>query len=151
MNKWIYKGMEDFEIPSGAFGFVYKITSRLDGRKYIGRKYLTASKTTSKRVTLKSGIKKTQKKKSRVESNWRDYMGSCKPLLEDINRFGRENYQFEILAFAGTKGQVNFLECFFQMRENVLADDSYYNDAIGSGQFRGVKFDDGFKALLKEL
>ncbi len=150
MSNWKYKGEEEFEIPVGSFGFIYKITGP-DGRKYIGRKYLTASKTTSKRVTLKSGIKKTQKKKSRVESNWRDYMGSCKPLLEDIKIQGRENYEFEILSFATTKGQVNFLECFFQMRANVLGDDSYYNDAIGSGQFRGVRFDEDFKNMLRNL
>jgi hypothetical protein len=147
---WTYKNSTEFEIPEGSFGFVYKITSKIDGRKYIGRKYLTASKTTSKRVTLKSGIKKTQKKKSRVESDWRSYMGSCKPLLEDIDKNGKENYTFEILAFASTKGQVNFLECFFQMRANVLGDDSYYNDAIGSGQFRGVRFDENFKRQLKD-
>lgn len=148
---WTYKEKEEFEIPLGSFGFVYKITSKIDGRKYIGRKYLTAAKTTSKRVTLKTGVKKTKKVKSRVESNWKDYMGSCKPLLEDINKNGKENYTFEILAFANTKGQVNFLECFFQMRANVLADELYYNDAIGSGQFRGVKFDEEFKTMLKGL
>lgn len=147
---WKYKGSEDFELPDGSFGFIYKITGP-DGRKYIGRKYLTASKTTSKRVTLKTGVKVTKKKKSRVESNWKDYMGSCKPLLEDIKRLGSENFEFEILAFAQTKGQVNFLECYFQMRANVLGDDSYYNDAIGSGQFRGVKFDQAFKDMLKVL
>lgn len=151
MSNWKYKGSDDFEIPENSFGFVYKITSKVDDRKYIGRKYLTAAKTTSKRVTLKSGVKVTKKKKSRVESNWRDYMGSCKPLLEDIQRNGRDNYEFEILAFATTKGQINFLECFFQMRANVLGDDSYYNDAIGSGQFRGVRFDDNFKKMLREL
>jgi len=147
---WKYKGSEDFELPDGSFGFIYKITGP-DGRKYIGRKYLTAAKTTSKRVTLKTGVKVTKKKKSRVESNWKDYMGSCKPLLEDIKRLGSENFEFEILAFAQTKGQVNFLECYFQMRANVLGDDSYYNDAIGSGQFRGVKFDQAFKDFLRSV
>lgn len=147
---WKYKGSEDFELPDGSFGFIYKITGP-DGRKYIGRKYLTAAKTTSKRVTLKTGVKVTKKKKSRIESNWKDYMGSCKPLLEDIKRLGSENFEFEILAFAQTKGQVNFLECYFQMRANVLGDDSYYNDAIGSGQFRGVKFDQAFKDFLRSV
>lgn len=148
---WNYRGESDFEIPEGSFGFVYKITSTLDGRKYIGRKYLSAAKTTSKRVLLKSGLKVTKKKKSRVESQWHNYMGSCKPLLEEIAKLGKENFKFEILAFATTKGQVNFLECFFQMRANVLGDDSYFNDAIGSGQFRGVKFDEDFKNMLRNF
>lgn len=150
-TEWTYNNKTEFDIPEGSFGFIYKIVSKLDGRKYIGRKYLTAAKTTSKRVTLKTGIKKTRKIKSRVESNWKDYEGSCKPLLEDIKKYGKENFTFEILSFAKTKGQVNFLECFFQMRANVLGDDTYYNDAIGSGQFRGVKFDEDFKNMLKGL
>ena len=161
MTNWQYKNSFDFEPPTTAFGFVYMIECTLpeDERirlgitktKYLGRKYLSASKTTTKRVLNKSGVKVTKKKKSRVESTWRTYMGSCKPLLEDIKRFGAENYRFEILSFSTTKGQVNFLECFFQMRANVLGDDAYYNDAIGSGQFRGVRFDDDFKNMLKEI
>lgn len=149
-SHWIYKNQREFEVPDGAFGFVYLITSPT-GMKYIGRKYLTASKISSKRVKLKSGIKITKKKKSRVESDWKGYMGSCKPLLESIKEAGKEKFKFEILHFAQTKGQVNFLECFFQMRANVLGDDSYYNDAIGSGQFRGVRFDDDFKNLLRGI
>jgi hypothetical protein len=62
MSNWTYKGTENFEIPSDAFGFVYRITSKLDGRKYIGRKYLKASKITSNRVKLKNGSKVIKKK-----------------------------------------------------------------------------------------
>jgi len=148
MSNWTYKGVDDFEIPEGSFGFVYKITSKLDGKRYIGRKYLTSAKTTTKRVTLKSGIKKTQKKKSRAESNWRDYMGSCKPLLEDIKRFGKENFEFEIICFCPTKGQTNLCEIIYQIKCDVLTDDTYYNNSIGSGQFRNVKITSEFKELI---
>ena len=154
-SHWQYKNSFDFEVPLGSYGFVYSIelsNPELNQKfKYIGRKYLTAAKTTSKRVLLKSGTKVTKKKKSRVESDWRDYSGSCKPLNEIIERLGRENFKFEILMFCQTKGQTNFAECLFQMRANVLGDDSYFNDAIGSGQFRGVKFDQAFKNQLREL
>jgi len=152
---WIYKGKSNFEVPLGAFGFVYLI-EKLDPlpgekSKYIGRKYLSKAKSTSKRVLLKSGTKVTKKKKSRVESAWRNYMGSCFPLLDEIEKLGKDSFRFEILCFANTKGQVNFLECFFQMRSNVLGDDSYFNEAIGSGQFRGIRFDSEFKKMLKEI
>ena len=96
---WTYKDSPQFEIPENAFGFVYKIECLLPNQpksKYLGKKQLTASKIVSKRVLNKVGVKVTKKKKSRVESNWRDYMGSCKPLLEDIKRFGKENYKFTI-------------------------------------------------------
>lgn len=157
MTPWIYKNELDFEVPTGAFGFVYKIeyigpkSSSITKTKYIGRKYLTASKTVSKRVSKKDGTKTLKKKKSRVESQWRDYRGSCKPLLQDIEKFGMENYRFEILAFAQTKGQVNMMEEFCQMRAGVLIDDAFYNDSIGARGFIGVKITEEFKTTLRGI
>lgn len=151
MNHWIYRNQEEFEIPEGSFGFVYRITDLETDRKYIGRKYLSRSKTVSKRVLKKDGTKVTKKKKSRVESEWQSYMGSCKPLLDEIKKKGKDKFKFEILSFANTRGQVNFLECMLQFQCNVLTDESYYNDAIGSGQFRGVRIDQDFKNILKEI
>jgi hypothetical protein len=161
MTPWIYKNEFDFEIPNGAFGFVYKIEYigpvellqkfGICKTKYIGRKYLTASKTVSKRVLKKDGTKTLKKKKSRVESQWRGYMGSCKPLLADIEKLGMENYRFEILAFAQTKGQVNMMEEFCQMRSGVLIDDSFYNDSIGARGFIGVKITNEFKETLRGI
>ena len=148
---WTYKNREEFEIPEGSFGFVYRITDLESGRKYIGRKYLSRAKTVSKRVLKKDGTKVTKKKKSRVESEWQSYMGSCKPLLEEIAKKGKDKFKFEILSFANTRGQVNFLECLCQMKSDVLTDERYYNEAIGSGQFRGVRIDQSFKDILKEI
>ena len=152
---WEFKGSHQFDVPIGAFGFVYKISmiepEQGKPSSYIGRKYLSKAKTTSKRVLNKSGVKVTKKKKSRVESDWQTYTGSCLPLLKEIERLGKDKFKFEILAFTMTKGQCNFLECFFQMRANVLGDDSYFNEAIGSGQFRGIRFDSEFKKMLKEI
>lgn len=151
ISHWTYKNRNEFEVPDGAFGFVYQITNLENGMKYIGRKYLSKAKTTSKRVSLKNGTKVTKKKKSRVESDWKGYMGSCKPLLESIKELGKDRFQFEILAFGNTKGQVNFLEEFVQMRAGVMFRDDYYNDSIGARGFIGVKFTDEFKEILKEI
>lgn len=153
---WIYKGSDQFEIPLGAFGFVYLIEQKFPGAdtkkyRYIGRKYLTASKTSTKKVLNKSGVKVTKKKKSRVESSWRDYTGSCLPLNEQISKLGKESFRFEILCFCATKGQCNFAEVFSQFRAGVLIDDSYFNEAIGSGQFRGIRLDSEFIKMLKEI
>lgn len=151
MNHWTYKNQEDFEIPEGAFGFIYKISDLINGRKYIGRKYLTAAKTTTKRILKRDGTKTTKKKKSRVESDWKEYMGSCQPLLDAIKIHGKENFKFEIIAFGMTKGQVNMLEVVTQIKSDVIIDPSYYNDAVGSGQFRGIKFSEEFKNILREI
>lgn len=152
---WTYKGQSDFQVPLGAFGFVYKISKidPLPNEKafYIGRKYLSASKTSSKRILNKSGVKVTKKKKSRVESDWRLYTGSCIPLNDQIAKLGKESFIFEILAFAFTKGQCNFLEVAAQIKSDVMIDDSYFNEAIGSGQFRGIKFSSEFCQILKEM
>lgn len=148
---WTYQNQSEFEIPTGAFGFIYKITDIETGRKYIGRKYLTRAKTTSKRVLKKDGTKTTKTKKSRVESDWHDYMGSCLPLLDEIKKKGKDSFKFEIISFGFTRGQVNFLECWAQMKCDVLTDPAYYNDAIGSGQFRGIRFTDEFRKILKEI
>lgn len=144
---WTYQGSSDFDIPDGSYGFVYLITSLIDGRKYIGRKYLT--KAGKRSVKQKNGIRKT--KKVRLESDWSNYMGSCKPLLEDISKNGKENYTFEILAFGYTKGQVNTMEVWAQIKYGVMIDPLFYNDAVGSGQFRGVKWTDEFKDILRKL
>lgn len=148
---WTYKGSSEFDIPDGAFGFIYQIQSLLDSKKYIGKKFLTAAKTTRKQVLKKDGTKTLKKKKSRVESNWCVYMGSCKPLIADIEKFGKENYQFEIICFGFTKGQVNTLEMIAQIKADVMIDDSYYNDAVGSGHFRGVKFTDQLKDIIRDI
>lgn len=147
MTHWTYKGIEIDSIPDGAYGFIYRITSMVSGKRYIGRKYVTKSSRRS--IKLKNGNKKIQK--TRIESDWKTYTGSNKPLNEDIAKYGKENFKFEILAFANTKGQVNALEVICQIKADVMADPTYYNDAVGSGQFRGVKFDESFKATLREL
>lgn len=151
MNHWIYNNREEFTIPENAFGFIYRIEDLESGKKYIGRKYLTRSKTVSKRVLKPNGTKITKKKKSRVESSWQEYTGSCKPLNDEISKKGKDKFKFEIICFGFTKGQVNFLECLVQMKCDVLTDPNYYNDAIGSGQFRGIKVNDQLKEIISEI
>jgi len=145
ISHWTYNGEVIDTPPPGAFGFIYMIEGH--GRKYIGRKYLT--KAASRSIKQKNGIRK--QRKTRIESDWRVYMGSCKPLLEDIQKTGKDNYTFRILAWGYTKGQVNTLEVFAQIKAGVMVDSAFYNDAVGSGQFRGVKFTDEFKEIIKSI
>ena len=149
-SHWTYKNQIVEDIPEGVYGFVYRVVSNLSDRKYIGRK--------SVQSVRRKPLTKKQKESGRVrkqvirkESDWRSYMGSCKPLLDEIKKVGKEHYKFEILAWAYTKGQLSFLEEMLQHKLNVLCDDSYYNDSIGSRRFVGVKFDEQFLNILKEI
>ena len=125
-NPWLYKGstftsddINDF------FGFVYCITNTNSGRKYIGRKYFYAYRTP-----------KGKKRKVKQESDWKKYYGSCPELKEDIKRYGKEQFQREIMSIHKAKGLVNFEETRQLFHHNVLTEalndgtPLYYNSNI---------------------
>jgi len=64
---WTYQGNEFAEIPEGYAAFVYLITNKKTNKKYIGKKlfYFSRSKTV-----------KGKKKRTKVESDWKDYWSS---------------------------------------------------------------------------
>jgi hypothetical protein len=117
---WIHNNNE-FTDPSNWYGFIYEITNILTGKRYIGRKYFSQAKT--RQV-------KGKKKRTRVESDWRDYWGSNKELLADIDKYGKENFTRVILKLCETRGNTNYWEAKYQFDNNVLIEDNYYNDWI---------------------
>jgi hypothetical protein len=117
---WIYNN-QPLNDAENWYGFIYEITNNLTGKRYIGRKYFTQSKT--RQV-------KGKKKRTRVESDWREYWGSNKELLADIDKYGKENFTRKILKLCETRGNTNYWEAKFQFDNNVLLDDNYYNDWI---------------------
>lgn len=141
MSHWLYQNKILNEAPESAFGFVYQITDLTNNKKYIGRKYFE-----QKRRVKKKGQKR--RKVVRKDSGWRTYTGSSKVLNEAINKTGISKFKFEILAFGYTKGQVNYLEENIQHRLQVIIDDTYYNDCIGSRKWLSVKFNDKQKQQL---
>lgn len=108
-------------------GFVYLITNKIDGRKYIGKKLTTFSKTTT-RKNKKTG--KVKKIRSKVESDWRSYYGSNKELNDDVKRLGEENFERLILEFCETKGKLSYRELVYQIENRVLEKKEYYNSII---------------------
>jgi hypothetical protein len=144
MSHWIYRGKLLEELPDDVFGFVYRITNTISGKKYIGRKY----------VTVTRRVKREGSKRRRVitkESNWREYIGSSNELIADIEKLGKDKFIFEILAFGYSKGQVNYLEEAVQYKYNVLFDHTYYNSSIGSRKYVNIAKDERFLNELFQL
>ena len=148
MSHWLYNGEPFTEVPEKAFGFVYKITNTKTGKKYLGRKQFNS--------TRRKPLTKKQKEAGRVkrtvirsESDWQTYTGSNTTLNEDIEKNSKNIFLFEILVVCYTKGQCNYIEENLQHKFNVVWDDSWYNDSVGSGKWMTVKLTDDIKNQIK--
>jgi len=106
------------------YGFVYRITNLVNGHDYIGRKYF---KTTRKLKPLKGFLRK---RKVIKETDWKEYWGSSKRLLEDIEKHGKHNFKREIICLCDTRGQTNYMEAKIQFQEDVLIKENNYNGII---------------------
>jgi len=111
--------------PDNYYGFLYLITNKLTGKKYVGRKF----------------YHRWSKRKKVGESNWRNYTGSCKPLNDDIAEHGKENFTFLMLKQYKTRGNVVYYEANYQHKKDVLiardADGNrmWYNNNISAIRF----------------
>jgi len=140
---WLYNGKEiksTEDLDPDIYGFVYRITHISSGKFYIGKKILFTNR--KKRLTKKELAelepkkgKKPTFKRDIQESNWKDYYGSSKTLLAEINTLGKLEFKREILTLCKTKKQLTYWEVYHQYVNNVLLIDSY-NDNILSKFFR---------------
>ena len=125
-NPWIYQGSAFTSADIGDFfGYVYCITNKTTGKKYIGRKYFVQKR------KPKGG-----KRRVTSESDWKKYYGSSPELKSDISRYGKDNFSREIMSLHTTLGKVNYEETKQLFLNNVLIealDDgtpAYYNSNI---------------------
>lgn len=125
---WYYQDKPfepDDELLEKYQGFVYRITERETGKKYIGKKFFWKPKTLPVTKTRKRRVK------TRVQSDWKDYYGSNQELKDLIESRGEDGYYREVLHLCRTKGECSYWEAKLQFQYDVLLDDSYYNEFIG--------------------
>jgi len=122
---WIHKN-EIYAGPTDVkeqYGFVYKITNAETGKFYIGAKFFW--KPHYKMVNKK-------RKKSMIESDWRDYWSSSEKLKKDVLELGESNFTREILHIVKYRGMVKYLETKEIISRNCLelSDDECYNGIV---------------------
>jgi len=123
-SNWIHKDNIVNELPKGCEAFVYLITNKKNGMKYVGKK-LAKFKTT--KPPLKG---KKNKRRGTKESDWREYWGSSDHLKDDVEKYGEDNFIREILYFCPSRGVASYLEAKEQFDRQVLLSDDYYNGII---------------------
>ena len=119
-NPWTYRGTV-FDDAASWDSFVYLITCTPTGKRYIGKKTL---------VSRKTKVTGGKKKKTKVESTWRNYYGSSAELLTDVETYGKESFTREILHLCNNRGSANYLEAKEQFVRGVLETDGWYNGWI---------------------
>jgi Putative endonuclease segE, GIY-YIG domain len=130
----INEGVYIFE---NMFGFIYEITNKVNGKKYIGKKQCVRK---IRRKPLKG---KTRNRIDHKESDWKTYTSSSNELNEDIQKYGKENFEFRILKVCGSKWELGYEEIKEQIARDVLRRDDYYNGIIN------VRIGTPPKSLLK--
>lgn len=124
MGMWKYQDKEFTEEDIQKYiGYVYLITNKSTGRKYIGKKLFWFSRTR---------ILKGKKKKEKVLSDWQKYWSSSEELKKDVIELGEDNFTREIIYLCNTKGTMSYLELREQMDARVLEkQDEWYNGFVG--------------------
>ena len=122
--QWTYEGKQIDTIPDEYEGFVYLITNKKNGKKYVGKK-LAKFKTT--KPPLKG---RKNKRRGYKESDWREYWGSSDRLNEDVKKYGEQNFLREILYLCKSRAEMSYIEAREQFDRRVLETDDYYNGII---------------------
>lgn len=129
-NPWYYNGKTlEAEDVEEYVGMVYLLENTENGRFYVGKKFFHRKKTYQ--------VKKKKKKKT-VQSDWKDYYGSSKELLEDIEKVGKNKIKRTVLHLCKSKTQCAYYELVEQVEREVLLREDYYNAFVGgkiSGKF----------------
>lgn len=120
---WLYQSIEFTSDKIGDhIGFVYLITNKLTGRKYLGKKLF---------VFTRTKLVKGKKKRVKGESDWQTYYGSNEELKADVKLHGEVNFTRKILHLCTSKGVMSYLELKEQIIQDALLRDDFYNSFVG--------------------
>ena len=106
------------------YGFIYIITNVITGKKYIGKKQIKSIK---KMAPLKGNKNKRHKE---VETDWKEYTSSSNDVNEDIQKYGKDKFTFEIIRLCDSKFELAYYEAKLQFENDVLLTDKFYNGII---------------------
>ena len=123
---WTYEDKEfnrEEEFLEQYQGFVYCVTEVSTGKKYIGKKFFWKPKILPVTKTRK------RRKRTRVQSDWRNYYGSSETVKTLVE--GGQDFQRTVLRLCRTKGECSYYEAKLQFEYDVLLSDEYYNEFIG--------------------
>lgn len=138
-NCWIYEGKCLEEPPEGYYGFIYCITEKSTGKKYWGKKALVHNfkKTISKKARIASDNPKKRIERTTKDSGWKDYFGSCKPLLAYIEEIGEDKFTREIIKFYPDKQNLAYGELVLLIENKVLFREDCWNKNVLAKFFAG--------------
>ena len=155
--QWIHKGLSVYSIdnmPENTYGFIYEVTHIPTGKKYLGKKvlYFERNKRLGKREleALREerkakgiGGRLPLKKKVIAESDWKNYYGSQKEILELVKEGNERDFKREILQYVPDKKQLTYYECKYLFINEVLETrNNYINDNILGKFYRKDFFND---------
>lgn len=112
-------------VPDGAYGFVYITTNNLNGRMYVGQKKIDDW-----------GV-------------WKNYLGSGKAFKQAVKKYGKENFEREVLDFAYSPEDLNSMEAEYILDLDCVSDPQYYNLVEGGGTVTGMIHSDATREKLR--
>ena len=125
-SHWIIENPELFDLDS--YGFIYCITQKSTGKRYIGRRFWHSG-------------------------NWKSYTSSSKYVNEAIQEYGMDDFIFTIWYTVKERGDLVYMEVKEQYDHNVLTEKlpngerAWFNRAIGAIKFvPKQEHTDAFKA-----
>jgi len=144
---WTFQGRlitDISDMPKGTYGFIYEVRHKPTDTRYIGKKvlYFERNKRLGKRAlqALREerkakgiGGRVPLKQKIRTESDWKDYYGSQKEIIELSKKdIAGENWEKRILEFVPNKKLLTYYETKHLFINNVLEDNysTHINDNI---------------------
>ena len=154
---WTYQGRvitSISDMPEDTYGFIYEVTYKPSGVKYIGKKvlYFERNKRLGKKALnalreerAEKGLRGRVPIKQKVisESDWIDYFGSQKEILTLSKEDNAgENWEKRILQYVPNKKLLTYYETKYLFKNGILEDkdSTYINDNI-LGKFFRKDFD----------